>query len=261
MYPLFIESIMKNKISGEYITLSTATGSLYKNNGHIYLVTNWHVLSGRHAHTKQPLHSQGGLPEIVKVHFPIDGNVTEQITCEYKIKNDNDEYLWQEHQLSNAIDIAALEINPPEGIATIPINEIVDPAPAFRKDFFYVTQDVWVIGFPKGIRVCGLPIWKSATIASEPSISSADNKYKIILDTATREGMSGSPVLFVNKNLTTIKFDNMQHEVDLPSVKVMLGIYSGRIAGNDELAAQLGIVWSCECLPELITAKKFYKNN
>ncbi|MBU1012959.1 MAG: serine protease [Bacteroidetes bacterium] len=251
---------MKNKISGGNITISRATGCLYTSNDCIYLVTNWHVLSGRHTQTKQTLDSKGGLPEIIRVHFPVDGNITEQITCEYKLTNDNKEYIWYEHPLSNEVDVAALKIQPPEGIATIPINEIIDPAPTYRKDFFYVTQDVWVIGFPMGIRISGLPIWKSATIASEPSISSASNKYKIILDTATREGMSGSPVLFVNKHLTRIKFDNVKHEVDLPSVKVMLGIYSGRIAGDDELAAQLGIVWSCECIPELIKAKRIYNN-
>lgn len=73
--------------------------------------------------------------------------------------------------------------------------------------------------------------------------------------------MRWSIVFFVNKNLTKIKFNNAQHTVDVHSVKVMIGTYSGRIAGNDELTAQLGMAWSCECLLELITANKFYKNN
>lgn len=64
--------------------------------------------------------------------------------------------------------------------------------------------------------------------------------------------MSGSPVLYVNKTLSRLCSDSSSQMVDFPSVKVLLGIYSGRIAGSDELAAQLGIVWSAEAIVEIL---------
>lgn len=70
--------------------------------------------------------------------------------------------------------------------------------------------------------------------------------------------MSGSPVLYVNKTLSRLSFDDAPQEVDFPSAKALLGIYSGRIAGNDELAAQLGIVWAAEAIVEILTSGKRY---
>jgi hypothetical protein len=259
LFPLFIETITINKKTKDQIVLSQATGCLYQDEDSTYLITNWHVLSGRHSHSRDILHSQGGLPEIIKAYFPLETNPTTQKAIEFSLKSENEEYLWLEHPSSNAVDVGALKICLPDGIATKPINNIAFKKGVSSEDWFFVTQDVWVIGYPKGIRVEGLPIWKSATIASEPIVSSKANNHKLILDTATREGMSGSPVLFVNKSLSRVQFDGTSHEVDCPSVKVLLGIYSGRVAGNDELSAQLGIAWMCDCIPEIIAGKQIYK--
>lgn len=47
-------------------------------------------------------------------------------------------------------------------------------------------------------------------------------------------------------------------EVDFPSAKILLGIYSRRIAEQDELAAQIGIVWGAECISEIIASQRAY---
>ena len=250
---------MTNSMESGSITLSSATGCLYKENEHTYLITNWHVLSGRHAQTKAPLHTSAALPDQLRVYFPIDGQVSKYIVQTYPLRGEDGKYLWLEHQLSNEVDVGAMEINPPQGIATFLINDaLTQPGLGLREDFFFVTQDVWVIGFPKGIRVGGLPIWKKATIAADPAFSVAIARHKVLIDTATRDGMSGSPVMFVNKSLSPIAFDGHAQEVDFPSAKLLLGIYSGRIAGDDELAAQIGIVWSADSIPELVIYGKYY---
>ena len=255
LYPVFLESTVLNALDGSNLVLSTATGCLYKHQEHTYLITNWHVLSGLNALSRQPMHSTAATPSTINVHFPIDGNITQQQVCSYPLTDPEGNKLWLEHPSSSEVDVAALRIDVPANVATFPISNAVSaPGLGVREDFFYVSQDVWVIGFPKAIRVNGLPVWKRATIASEPRYSSDAQRHKILLDTATREGMSGSPVLFVNKSLTPLSFDGSTQEVDFPSCKVLLGIYSGRVAGNDELAAQIGIAWSADCIPEILSS-------
>lgn len=260
LYPLFIEPIAINACDQAEIRLSTATGCLYKHDGKTFLITNWHVLSGRNSIDLTPLDTKySALPHELRVHFPKEKTLDECQVQTYPLHDQDDKPLWLEHTLSNQVDVAALCIEAPAGIATYPVSdaykEITLP---IREDFFFVTQDVWVIGFPKSIRVGVMPIWKRATIAAEPRFSSADEKHKLLIDTATREGMSGSPVLYVNKTLSRLSLDNSSQEVDFPSEKVLLGIYSGRIAGGDELAAQLGIVWAAEAILEILATGRRY---
>jgi hypothetical protein len=220
------------------------------------LITKWHV-TGRHAETLEALDEKwAALPDRIRAYFPKAGNVDEQICETYLLQDETGKPLWFEHPLSNAVDVGALPILPPQEIATVFVNDAL-AAPGFkpREDFFFVSQDVWVIGFPRGIRVGTLPIWKRATIASEPRSRPLANRHRILLDTATREGMSGSPILVVSKSLTPVTFDCREQQLDLPSVKVFLGIYPGRIVGKDELAAQIGIAWGAECIGEIIEAQ------
>ena len=260
LYSVYLEILCANKIDGTEIVLSNATGCLYKYREKCYLITSWHVLSGKNSITGKSLNSYLATPEFIRVHFPVDGNVTEEIVRTYELVATDGGFNWIEHSKSGAIDVAALEIEIPEGIATFDIAEATKvPGLGQKDEFFYVTKEVWVIGFPKGIRRGGLPIWKRATIASESSSEKGFSESRTILDTATREGMSGSPVLYVNSNLSRLSFDNRKQEVLFPSVKLLLGIYSGRIAGDDELAAQLGIVWNSDCIPEIISLNLKYE--
>jgi hypothetical protein len=261
LFPVFLEVIKISEVDRSNRVLSTATGCLYKQNETTFLITNWHVLSGRHAKTLEPLDKEhAALPDRLRVHFPKTGDIAgEPIVETYSLQDDGGTHLWLEHLQSNAVDVGALPILPPQGIATLFVNDaLAAPALSPREDFFFVSQDVWVIGFPRGIRVGTLPIWKRATIASEPRYTSIADRHKILLDTATREGMSGSPVLFVSKSLTALSFDGSAQEVDLPTVKVLLGIYSGRVAGDDELAAQIGIAWNADCISEIVAEQKNY---
>ena len=62
--------------------------------------------------------------------------------------------------------------------------------------FLRVSADVFVLGYPRGISGGrGFPI----SIATEPKID-LDGVPKLLIDTATREGMSGGPVIAVAHN-------------------------------------------------------------
>jgi hypothetical protein len=55
-------------------------------------------------------------------------------------------------------------------------------------------MDVFVLGYPFGPGKTGLPVWKRGSIASEPDLVPQVENY-LLVDTASRPGMSGSPVI------------------------------------------------------------------
>jgi hypothetical protein len=126
---------------------------------------------------------------------------------------------------------------------------------------YYLTQglDVFVLGFPIGISGgWKFPIWKRGSIASDPS-EDIDGLPLIFIDTATREGMSGSPVYvqthYVPEQInspSTIPKSATQAYFLVPKVRDFLGIYSGRV-GNDPFKAQLGTVWKQTAIEDVIT--------
>ena len=260
LYALFIEVFGTRDFDGSPHRLGNATATLYEEGGATYLISNWHVFSGLHAQELVALDKTTSLlPTSVRVHFPKENALEEIVHCDYPLQDSSGKHLWFEHPLKNKVDVAALPIEPPELIATRKLNDSMrQPRLVATDDFFYVTQEVWAIGFPKGIRVSGLPIWKRATIAAEPRFSSAAERHKILLDTATRDGMSGSPVLYVGGSPTPMIFDGSSQVVDFPPSKCLLGIYSGRIAGSDELSAQLGIAWRAEAISDIVSARMPY---
>lgn len=252
LFSIYLEPLAINRGGGESLRLGGATGFLFHDSNRTYLVSNYHVLSGYNAETGQAMDKNGYLPGRIKVHFLLDSEGLPDCAIEYPLVDEDDTPLWQAHPTGGSVDIAALAITPPHNIAHFFLDEI-EKAPGVRTDFFHVNQEVAVIGFPVDIRVGGrLPIWKRSVIATEPFSELSGNPKRLLIDTGSRPGMSGSPVIFSGTNLSAIKFDDRVIPVDLPSVKVALGIYSGRISGADEFAAQLGIVWSMQCVTDVV---------
>jgi hypothetical protein len=111
-----------------------------------------------------------------------------------------------------------------------------------------VGDDVFVLGFPRGIESSnGLPIWKRGTIASEPTVPV--NELPIMLiDTATREGMSGGPVIArQTRGSKDGKLTLLMGEVGR-----FVGVYTSRNKGDDEFEAQVGRVWTREHVVDVI---------
>jgi hypothetical protein len=133
-----------------------------------------------------------------------------------------------------------------------PINAI-----EFNKGFKEkVADDAFVVGYPfADITYASLPIWKRASLASEPDID-VDHLPKMLIDTATRPGLSGSPVIMQRVGLHRGQGGVLTDDTIIGRIRNFVGIYSGRI-GEDELKAQLGIVWKARVISEIVGAKKF----
>lgn len=110
-----------------------------------------------------------------------------------------------------------------------------------------------MLGYPKGLSGGGLfPIWKRATLTTEPAVN-IDGLPKMLIDIATREGMSGSPVFAVNKGMYQT---SNSLSISPGGGTRFLGIYSGRNTGKTEIEAQLGFVWKEDVIKEIIEGQE-----
>lgn len=244
---LFIEIL-----SGEH-KLGIATGFTYKREDQNFLITNWHNVTGRDPISNQLKNSELMEPTslVVWFHHKIDEDKFSwrPMQCQLHDVAGNPE--WLEHPTHGSrVDVVAIPIRLSEDMKLFPINEI-----EFSDFRVEVSQDVFVLGFPKGVAGSGkLPIWKRGSIASEPS-ANLDGLPKCLIDTATREGMSGSPVIVRFTGLYVKEPGKFAADDWLGQGDQFFGIYSGRIIDQtDELAAQLGIVWKAQVIDEILSA-------
>ncbi|KQW54022.1 MULTISPECIES: trypsin-like peptidase domain-containing protein [unclassified Variovorax] len=227
--------------------LSTATAFFYRRNESMYLVSNWHVLSGRNAQTLEPLDKNCGIPDRVECYALKASDFIERVWHSFPLLDDGGNPRWLHHpSLQNQVDVAVLPVEIPASLRTCAMNDLAEAEMTLR-----VSHDVFVLGYPLGIQdVVGLPIWKRASVASEPGTSAPS----FLVDTATRQGMSGSPVIlryrgFHKSDPTTpaVSAEDWFGEGDM-----FVGVYSGRLLGASELEAQLGIVWKSRVIDEII---------
>ena len=70
-----------------------------------------------------------------------------------------------------------------------------------------------------------------------------------LIDTATREGMSGAPVIARSFGIYQCKDGSSVHHGQLANR--FLGVYSGRYIGENESEIQIGRVWNSSLLEEV----------
>lgn len=139
-------------------------------------------------------------------------------------------------------------------IVTLTDDEVSVPLPAnllTPNDIVHTVGDsLFLLGFPAGVMDQSLtPIWKRASIATEPSIGWQGQK-QFLVDSASRKGMSGGPTLYYSKNGQIPVHPGSQMSIRQP-LHILHGIYVGRI-GDSEFEAQVGVVWRKEIIDEII---------
>jgi hypothetical protein len=223
--------------------LSTGTGFFHAHAGIHYLVSNWHVFSGRHPDTGQTFQKMGATPD--KVRMPVHATQLGQMHIhEFDLCDANGDAFWIQHQRGQEIDVGMLPIAIPQGCQAYELPRTNQQADMIVS----VGSDVFVLGFPLGLALQqGLPIWKRASVATEPDILVL-NLPVFLIDTATREGMSGSPVIARTNGI----YRSATGNVLSPLASKFIGVYSGRYGADDEFAAQLGRVWHERVITEIL---------
>jgi hypothetical protein len=154
------------------------------------------------------------------------------------------------------IDVIAIPLDGlPTTIKTFPINKQKE-APDLQLE---VSDDVFVLGFPFGIDGGKLlPIWKRGSVASEPGIDYGGLPC-FLVDTASRPGMSGSPVILKRRGKEMIEDNGIPFPYE-GTFRNFIGVYSGRIGAEDDPEyhkIQLGVVWKKHVINEILEGCTF----
>ncbi len=261
--PSFITTPVKLFKLGELVSTGTGffVGHKYGSKGIIFLVTNYHVITGN-----SPQDGKTPIGDNIEIFMHESkshpGKVRSLLIPLY---DERMIPLWIQSKDDKEADLAIipLEIDMLKGL----------------KEFFAINQNwstnelkvsvsskVSVIGYPYNFRdeVNFLPIWKTGSIASEPS-TSFNGKDLIIIDISAFPGMSGAPV-FANANGS---YETLNGEVKFGNVKKLVGIYASMQMFNEfkyleqinnnsnygilqSQSLQLGHVWKASIIFELL---------
>lgn len=211
-------------------------------NGMCFLVTNRHVVTGRHQETDEPLDKKhAALPDELVVWHNSSRALGEYVEITVPLHVDGNPQ-WIEHPvLGRAADFVAFRLSEGPEVRLLP----------YRTEYLLhlrtqPAQRVSVVGFPFGERTgASFAVWATGFIASEPEINHGGRPV-FLIDCRTREGQSGSPVIFHHNTGGTLT-DESEIQVTT-STSWLLGIYSGRINAESDL----GIVWKTYALAELL---------
>lgn len=250
----------RQDVGKEITAQSQATGFYWLEEKSLYLITNWHVVTGWNPITDKAVADTGFVPTHLSSEFFLKEKVGDKLIkrrrreVRVELIDKNNSPCWLEHPaLGRKVDVTAIHVCDLDKteLLTVPINTYSD----FIDFEVSAGDDAFVIGYPLGISGGSLPIWKRASIASEPDIDIGDVP-KFLIDTATREGMSGSPVIATRHGITNPRgVTGLVDETVFGTAETFVGVYSGRV-DDDLLGAQIGIVWKASVVQEIIKGKK-----
>jgi hypothetical protein len=236
--------------------MSHATGFFWEHLGKHFLITNRHVVTGRNTFTNDYLTKELMQPhrirffEVKWIVLPNNQLIPVRQPVEIDLFVDGHANFLQDPEFERyKVDIVAIPI--PESM-----DRNVGPSPFVNHFGFapllHLTGDTcFVVGYPfRNYVGAMIPIWKNGTIASEPLIP-VDNKPMFLLDTLTKDGMSGSPVFRRVFGPTADPQGTMQ--LDSIVRTEFVGVYSGRMSSPEFVQAGLGISWYANRISRILT--------
>jgi hypothetical protein len=246
--PPSVQSLLLNP-AWDGKALGTATGFVVLHERQPYLITNWHVVSGRNADTNELLSDHGVTPDAVTIShlFATSPQVLGWIEVHEPLYKHDGSPCWLEHpKFGRKVDVVALPLTNLENVQLVPYS-FDEPEARIKAD---VSDFVNIVGFPFGVTVGGrLAVWVKGAIASEMGVD-FDERPCFLIDARTRRGQSGSPVIaYATGNVTLA--DGFLHALNGPLVN-LLGVYSGRI--NSE--SDLGRVWKRHLIAEIVGSRR-----
>jgi hypothetical protein len=256
--PFSLRALKLTPAAANGYPLAGATGFVVHRGGTPFVVTNAHVVTGKHTDTGAKLSPQQPPPDILTICH----HLTEEMRSGHgvwtfrdeRLVNDAIEPLWHEHPTKDlrewqhpetyderVADVAVLPLKETNGVELYDVSlEPEAPNVLIRPGLA-----VSIIGFPFGESTGGyFPIWKTGHIASD--FDDTVNERYFLVDASTREGMSGSPVVF--RPLGPYLGRSREVLMGSGDIAFFLGIYSGRIRPD----ADVGIVWRAKIVAEVL---------
>jgi hypothetical protein len=237
------------------------TAFIYRVGGYPYLVTAWHVASGRNFFTRK-LNPEAHIPNAFRVYAPgfqQDGETVTLSSNAFTLDLTED-------------GVARLE-SPPTVFGT-PVDVAVGRLPISSQKSGTFTSgglnefewgieerlaspiasmigaDVFVLGYPlstyEGLRT---PIWKRGSLASEPTFA-IDPKCTFLIDVNSTGGMSGGPI--VRRVAIATALDQASDTIAETYDEAVIGVYSGRTLSGSDKGFSLGYGWPIDVVHAII---------
>lgn len=212
------------------IMLDQGSGFLIRHDEQLFLITNWHVVTGRHPITGASIGGSSSLPEFLEVSFPIFlGGDLSWMVRRFDLYTSQQEANWFVHPYSppreGGTDVIALPIHvEPLSVYAYSLDDALDPRDLSPN------AELSIVGYPFGVETSAA-VWSRATVASEPRHGFNDDPVYLV-DTRSRPGQSGAPVV-ANDNRPAGGVAAVTAHWRLA------GIYSGRV----DAELDLGRVW------------------
>ncbi len=232
--------------------LATATGFTVKVGDHFYLITNWHVVTGRDADTGACLDKKNAAtPDRLVVRFHQKDALGTWTSVDIPLFSAEGNPVWIEHPLGSKVDVVAIPLAPPAHVVIHPL----DLSLAETDMVVAPAMPVSVIGFPLGLSAGeNWPIWKTGHVASDPDIDFQPGRPAFLIDATTRSGMSGAPVVLrLNGGYSTSEGNHIM--AGGMSTK-FVGVYAGRIHDDSEI----GRVWRPFVIKEVLGGKLLFND-
>jgi hypothetical protein len=235
--------------------LARGTGFTWRSDdGRLFLVTVWHNITGRHPFTKHHISPAAAEPNFLECRFRAKQKVPGRVYFEHQVLrlhlfNESGEPNWFVHpRYGSDVDIAAIWFDPAAPMEGYPINKLQSmPLKTL------IGQDAFILGYPyeanEDENFVGFPIWKRASIASEPMLFASGRRYTLY-DSASRPGMSGAPI--IRREWSHWENEDGSLHVGRGEGTRLIGIYSGRLHKVGKSDADLAIGWPIRLVEETI---------
>jgi hypothetical protein len=243
-----------------------ATGFFWRRADKVFLITNWHVVTGLNMMSGKPV-GNGWCPEKLMVQYftktiladstaAVMGPNTRTAECptlEISLYENFHRPFWLQHPdtFDLSVDIVAIEIsNALSGNGQIQcVNDYEYP-----RLYHFSGSEIFVLGHPLpktgNAYPVSFPVWKRGSIASE-IIVPWNMRPAFLIDSRTSRGMSGSPVF--SRVFGPAAFGDGTIKTESILISEFMGVYSGRIF-DDENNASIGLVWHRTLIDQILDA-------
>lgn len=229
-----------------------------------YLITNWHVVTGRSPINPQLSNYNGCIPTSLtfRLHAGNHQSISLSKFNDFEValnSHEGDRPTWLEHPThKNSVDIVAIKLDDWEQISekcsVLTAESWPDADPSIKLS---AMDDVFLFGYPWGLKSIGeMPIIKRGNVASEPDLDQ-NGLPRFLIDCRATPSMSGSIAIHRHSGIY-MPNGKMDDATVFGTVESIAGIYSGRLsnAENEEsqsgAISEIGIVWRWENVLEIV---------
>jgi hypothetical protein len=266
--PLILAAVKIETIYNETL-LANATGFFYSGyvdgKPNFWLVTNWHVITGRNADDPmKTLDDNGCVPNRIRLRLILKFDQPEYLNHApgqlffqdqtIELYDGDGQADWFQHPTKNKQDVAVLNasviMNRAHLVAVSDVSNANDMA-------VHIGNQIFILGYPLGFtHFINTPICKSGCIASEPHLETPESGGRVVIDATTRQGMSGSPVFMREKTHYLAESGEIKRRTNATR---FIGIYSSRpnilVSANlndEDRRAEVGFYFKSSCVHEAI---------